>query len=144
MMQQMALTFLPLMELGFVIIVFFLLFVLGRMTLVVKVLAMLMTDIKLVDLLAAQEELVLPVIPVASMTLLVIPAKRPAPVLVRRTRKVRKYVLVLLVLVHPNSGAVLFPAVKTVMILAQKLVNAVPVLFAIFLSYSRELLILPL
>jgi len=114
------------------------------MTLVVKVLAMLMTDIKLVDLLAAQEELVLPVIPVASMTLLVIPAKRPAPVLVRRTRKVRKYVLVLLVLVHPNSGAVLFPAVKTVMILAQKLVNAVPAPSVTFLFYSKELLTLQL
>ena len=74
---------------------FFLLFVLGRMMPVVRILALLLKCIKLVDLLAAQEEFVSQDQLNALMTLLATHAKRPAPVNARKIQRVRMYVLVL-------------------------------------------------
>jgi len=100
MMHQVALTFLLPMELGFVIIVYLLLLllsVLGKMTLVVRALALLLEDIKPVDrlvvLVTAMDSQ--RVLLVALMTLLATHAKRPAPVNARKIQRVRMYVLVL-------------------------------------------------
>jgi len=94
MMHQVALTFLLPMELGFVIIVFLLNLALGKMMPVVLP-ALLLKDIKLVGLLAAQEEFVSQDQLNALMTLLATHAKRPAPVNARKIQRVRMYVLVL-------------------------------------------------
>jgi hypothetical protein len=72
----------------------------GRMINAAKVIASQPKDIKLADRLDVSMVSVQRGKLVASMTLLAIPAKKPALVLARRTRKVRKYVLVLLILVH--------------------------------------------
>jgi hypothetical protein len=77
----------------------------------------------------------MPVIMMKQMVFLWI-VNQTVPVLARMN------VLAVAVLAHPNSGAVLFPAVKTATTLAQRVANAVLVPSVIFLFCLKELLTL--
>jgi hypothetical protein len=116
--------------------------VLGKMINAAKVIASQLKDIKLADRLDVSMVSVQRGKLIASMTLLAIPAKKPAPALARMNVRAHWVVSLLYISVHPNFLAALSLVEEVVMIPVLKSVNVALALSVISLFYLKELLIL--